>query len=88
MTTSVSDTQLITAEAQRSRALGFGGKLCIHPAQLPVTAAAFAPTPDQLAWARGVLHATADAAGGVVIGPDGHMIDKPVIDRARSILQD
>lgn len=88
ITTSVRDTDLVIVEAQRSRALGFGGKLCIHPAQLKAVARAFAPTDDQLAWARNVVEAAAASAGGVVAGSDGHMIDKPVIDRARAILQD
>ncbi|MCQ8835964.1 HpcH/HpaI aldolase/citrate lyase family protein [Streptomyces malaysiensis] len=88
VTTSVCDTDLVAAEARRSRALGFGGKLCIHPAQLEAVARVFAPTAEQLAWARGVVEAAAAAGGGVVAGPDGHMIDKPVIDRARAILRD
>ncbi|WP_329391492.1 aldolase/citrate lyase family protein [Streptomyces sp. NBC_01716] len=79
---------LVAAEARRSRALGFGGKLCIHPAQLEAVARVFAPTAEQLAWARGVVEAAAAAGGGVATGPDGHMIDKPVIDRARAILRD
>lgn len=87
VTASVRDTDLVATEALRSRALGFGGKLCIHPAQLAAAAAAFTPTDEQRTWARGVIEAAAHADGGVVAGTDGQMIDKPVIDRAHAILQ-
>lgn len=87
VTSSVRDTDLVAAEALRSRVLGFGGKLCIHPAQLAAAAAAFTPTDEQRTWARSVIEAAARADRGVVAGPDGQMIDKPVIDRAHTLLQ-
>lgn len=88
VTTSVRDMELVGVEAERSRSLGFGGKLCIHPRQLEAVARAFVPTADQMLWATHVVEAVASADGAVVVGPDGHMIDKPIIDRARAILQD
>lgn len=87
VTPSVHDTDLVGAETRRSHALGFGGKLCIHPDQLAPVTAAFAPTAEQLAWARSVLELAEHAAGGVVTGPGGTMIDKPVVESARAILQ-
>ena len=63
--------------------LGFGGKLCVHPRQVPVARAAFLPAPDELVWARRVVEA---AAGSGAVLLDGQMVDKPVVDRARRIL--
>lgn len=45
-----------------SRRAGFGGKLCIHPAQVAVVNAAFAPSTAELDWARRVAAAFAAAA--------------------------
>lgn len=87
VTTAVRDVVATEADARRARALGFGGKLCIHPAQVAPVARAFAPTADELAWARAVLAASEQAAGSVAVGPDGHMIDQPVVDRATAILE-
>ena len=45
-------------DLRHSVALGFAGKLCLHPRQLRMTNSAFAPAPSKLAWARRVLAAT------------------------------
>lgn len=82
VTPDVRDRELVAAEAARARRGGFGGKLCIHPAQLSPVATAFAPTPEEGAWARRVL--AADGDGVAVV--DGTMVDAPVLARARSIL--
>jgi citrate lyase subunit beta/citryl-CoA lyase len=63
--------------------LGFGGKLCVHPRQVPVARESFLPSADAVAWARRVVEA-ADGSGAVLL--DGAMVDKPVVDRARRIL--
>lgn len=82
-----SDDVQMRADALRSRALGFGGKLCIHPRQVGATHAAFLPSADELAWARRVV-AAFDASGGAATAVDGKMIDKPVVDRALRIVAD
>ena len=85
ITRSIDNVELIAADSLRSRRLGFTGKLCIHPAQLQPVAKAFAPTPGEVAWARDVLAAVADDTPGAVAAA-GQMIDKPVVERARRIL--
>ncbi|MHB9756057.1 HpcH/HpaI aldolase/citrate lyase family protein [Streptomyces sp. BYX5S] len=82
VTTAVRDPDAVTRAAARGRAWGFGGKLCIHPAQLPHVRAAFAPTEEEVGWARRVLAAGHEGAATV----DGEMIDRPVVERARRIL--
>ncbi len=75
----------LQADAARSRRGGFGGKLCIHPAQVASVNAAFAPGAAELAWARRVI-ATFEAAGGGVFNLDGRMVDAPVIRLAQRTL--
>jgi citrate lyase subunit beta/citryl-CoA lyase len=82
-----SDQASMQADALRSRQLGYGGKLCIHPNQVTAVNAAFEPTPDELAWAERVL-AAFEASGGAATAVDGKMIDKPVVDRARRLTRE
>lgn len=71
--------------ARRARDMGFGGMLCIHPAQIAPVHAAFAPSADQIEWARRVLQARQDNGGGA-FKVDGKMVDAPVIGLALQIL--
>jgi citrate lyase subunit beta/citryl-CoA lyase len=73
-----------------SRRLGFQGKIALHPRQLPIVAAAFAPSQRELAWAREVDRAfgEAEAAGISAIKlADGTFVDHPVAQRARDLLR-
>lgn len=72
-------------EAREARALGYAGKMCIHPAQVPLARAAFHPTADEIDWARRLLAAFA-AAGGDTIAFEGQMVDEVVAARARALL--
>jgi citrate lyase subunit beta/citryl-CoA lyase len=69
-----------------ARVSGFGGKMCIHPAQPAPTRAAFLPTEEQITWAAGIV-AEIDTTGEAAVHIEGQMIDKPVVDRARTILR-
>lgn len=80
----LSDAGLIGQHALRSRQLGFGGKLCIHPRQVAAVNTAFQPTAAEVQWAHAVL-AAFEASQGAVTTVDGKMVDKPVVDRARRI---
>ena len=80
-TTSYTDLPLIEADARSARALGFGGKLCIHPAQLDAVESGFAPTSEEVEWATRVV-----GLDGGAVALDGAMVDKPVVDRAKRIL--
>jgi citrate lyase subunit beta/citryl-CoA lyase len=85
VTPALDDPERLRADVHRARALGFGGKLCIHPRQVAVVHAALAPAEEELAWARRVVLAAQEGAGAARL--DGQMVDKPVIERARRILQ-
>jgi len=84
VTVALEDDALLAADAQRSRRLGFGAKLCIHPRQVAVVNASFGPDAAQLDWARRVVAAAQGAAGAFRL--DGEMVDAPVLARARAWL--
>jgi citrate lyase beta subunit len=70
------------ADLRHSVTLGFTGKLCLHPRQLRMTNAAFAPAPSKLAWARRVLAATRRSSTSVA-RVDGEMVGWKHIDAAQ-----
>jgi citrate lyase subunit beta/citryl-CoA lyase len=79
------DAAQVSADMAQARSLGFGAKMCIHPAQVAAVLAALAPTAAELAWAQRVLQASA-AAGGAALQLDGKMVDRPVLLRAERLL--
>lgn len=85
VTVAIGDDAALQREATRSRRLGFGGKLCIHPRQVAVVNRCFHPSPEEVAWARRVT-AAAEAAGGAAVAVDGRMVDRPVLLKAQRIL--
>ncbi|MBW8726747.1 MAG: CoA ester lyase [Inquilinus limosus] len=82
------DVEGMTASAREARAFGFDGASCIHPAVVPILNAAFAPSEEELAWARQVVEADTaaqrDGKGAYLV--DGRFVDAPVVERARRIL--
>ncbi|OLT00242.1 citrate lyase [Pseudonocardia sp. CNS-004] len=83
------DAEGLARSAAKARRLGFGGKQVLHPRQIPVVAAAFAPTAEELRWARRVDEAfrAAEAAGVSSIRlDDGTFVDYPIAHRARALL--
>lgn len=72
--------------ARRARQMGFGGMLCIHPAQLDSIHTAFGASEEQCQWAHRVLEGAAEH--GTPFQLDGEMIDEPVIERARRLLDE
>jgi citrate lyase subunit beta / citryl-CoA lyase len=86
VTTDTGDAERLLADACRARAFGFGGKLCIHPAQVVGVNETFAPSPAELDWSRRVL-AAAQEHQGQAFSLDGRMVDLPVIRLAERTLQ-
>jgi citrate lyase subunit beta/citryl-CoA lyase len=83
----IDDVETLRVDVARSRRMGFGGKLCIHPRQIAEVHVGFAPTAEEREWARKIVDAV-KAAGGAVVNVDGKMVDKPVLLRAEAILRD
>jgi citrate lyase subunit beta/citryl-CoA lyase len=85
---SLDDPEGFRRSAQRACSLGFQGKLCIHPDQVPVVNASFAPTPRELAHARRVIEAfeQAQREGLAAIQVDGQFVDYPIVYRAQRLV--
>ncbi|PQZ69986.1 CoA ester lyase [Achromobacter sp. MYb9] len=77
------------AEAELARSLGYIGKSCIHPRQVPLANAAFRPTDEEIAHAGRVVQAAREAAakGTAAFVVDGRMIDGPFLRRAEAVLR-
>jgi citrate lyase subunit beta / citryl-CoA lyase len=82
VTADVRNPSAAARDAARAARLGFSGKLCVHPSQVPVVHQAFAPSADQITWAQRILGAVSEGVGVV----DGAMVDRPVLLRAQQIL--
>jgi citrate lyase subunit beta/citryl-CoA lyase len=83
------DLDALADDVHRSRAFGFVGAFCIHPSQVPVLNAGFAPSEDEVARASQIVAAleAAERQGAASAALDGRMIDVPVADRARRVLR-
>ena len=85
VTPSTDDIERITNDAERAKRIGFGGKLCIHPKQVPLVKAAFLPSAEEISWAFRVIEADKASKGGAV-KLDGRMIDHPGVLLAQRTL--
>ena len=83
------DAEGLIKETTLARELGFDGKGAINPRQLAVIHRAFSPTEEELAYAHRVVEAAqaAERAGSGAVALEGKMIDKPVLERAKRILE-
>lgn len=72
----------------KARGMGFGGALCIHPSQVATVNNVFKPSESDIRYAQEVIAryecALSQNKGVAVL--DGKMIDLPVVNRARAIL--
>jgi citrate lyase subunit beta/citryl-CoA lyase len=85
VTVELRDAAVILAAVRHARDLGFGAKLCVHPAQISAVHEGFAPSAFDIDWAGQVVAAAAES-GGAAAALHGKMIDRPVIERAKRIL--
>lgn len=85
VTPAIDDIDRLTSDALNGKRLGFGGKLCIHPKQVPTVNRCYRPSAADLEWARRVLD-VAERADGAVLVLDGKMVDRPVVLKAQRIL--
>jgi citrate lyase beta subunit len=83
------DLDGLRQSARRARALGYDGKWCIHPAQIPVVNEVFSPSPDEIAWAEKVVASAATAAEGGqgALQIDGIMVDAASVKMAERTLR-
>ena len=87
--TDLTDAKGFTNSTRHIRSLGFQGKLCIHPDQVPIVNAVLSPSAEQIDWSRKVVEAfeAAEAAGSASIQLEGKFIDYPIFHQARRVLE-
>ncbi len=82
------DLEGLEIDTRKARRMGYGGRLLIHPEQLEPVERAFAPTLQDVAFAREVLEAArvgvAEGRGALVV--QGRFVDPPVIKWAQKVL--
>ena len=83
-----SDSERFMREAQQAKSLGFTGKLCIHPMQVPLANQSFSSTPEEIQQATELLkiYDEAVANGTASIVHNGQMVDEALAKQARRIL--
>jgi len=84
----VADMEGLKRWGENSRALGFEGMGCIHPGQIPVIHAAFAPSATEIEKAQKIVGAFEEAQqrGAGVVSLGSKMIDPPVVQRALKLV--
>ena len=84
--TDIGDLEGLAAEARQARDLGFAGKAVIHPGQVGAVNEIFSPTEVEERWARRIVEAFERRADEGPATVDGRMVDRPILERARWIL--
>lgn len=85
----LNDEEGFLKEVDLIKRLGFNGKSLINPRQIELLHNAYAPTQEEVDYAKRVVAAAADGErqGLGVISLNGKMIDAPIINHARRVLQ-
>jgi citrate lyase beta subunit len=84
----IRDMDGLAANARAAKAMGFQGKLVIHPDQVAIVQEVFTPQPHELDWAARVVEGMREAEdrGHGAFTVDDKLIDYPVLERAKAIL--
>ncbi|MGL5839289.1 MAG: HpcH/HpaI aldolase/citrate lyase family protein [Sphingorhabdus sp.] len=78
------DMDGLAKQATAARSIGYRAKAAIHPKHIPVIAAAFQPTEQEIMRAQQILESTNGEAARL----DGQMVDAAMVRRAKRILAD
>lgn len=78
----VHDEVRFRSDAHQGRALGYSGKICLHPVQVKAANAMFSPSPEEIARARRVIEAAQSGVGVL----DGEMVDEVHVRMAKAVL--
>jgi citrate lyase subunit beta/citryl-CoA lyase len=84
----VADLEGLRENVKKSKSLGFDGMGCIHPRQIEVIHASFAPETDEIEKAKKIVKAFIEATekGLGVVSLGTKMIDPPVVKRAQHVI--
>jgi len=82
------DGKHLKKSAEAALALGYRGKLCIHPSQIQPVNAVFTPSEEEVLRARKHVEVfeAAEAKGSASIQVDGYFVDYPTYEKAKRIL--
>ena len=82
------DEKIFSADARQGRALGYRGKLCIHPTQVPWANRVFTPSLAEVDRARRLLalYEETQRSGAGAVAFEGQMVDEPLARQARALL--
>jgi citrate lyase subunit beta/citryl-CoA lyase len=86
--TDIADLEGLRRECEDGVAMGFSGKISIHPSQIAVINEVFTPSKDALAEARELVAAFAEhaARGAYAFRFKGQMVDAPHLMRAKKLI--
>lgn len=84
----LNDEEGLAEESKFVRQLGFSGKYVIHPRQIALVNQVFSPSESEIEYARKVVDAFGEASknGIAVITVDAKMVDPPVVERAKRVI--
>jgi citrate lyase subunit beta / citryl-CoA lyase len=82
------DAEGFAHSCRQGRELGFDGKTLIHPKQLEEANRAFAPSAEEVAWARKIIaaHAEAVASGKGLLLVDGKLVENLHVEEAHRLV--
>ena len=85
----LNDSQGLSEATRHIKKLGFQGKMCIHPSQVPVVNEILSPSAADVEWSLKVVQAfeAAEKTGSASIALEGKFIDYPIVHRARRVLE-
>lgn len=88
--TAFGDDERFLADAAVGRSIGYSGKLCIHPSQVPLANQSFSPSAEERERARALLATwrAAQARGEASVAFEGQMVDEPLARRAQALLDE
>lgn len=81
----IADLKGLASECEDAVAVGFDASVAIHPSQVPVIKASYAPTTEALAWAQRLLTHVGDSRGVTTF--EGRMVDGPIYKQAERLMR-
>ncbi len=87
--TDTNDTSGLEKDTRKAKSLGLTGKSAINPRQIDTIHSVYAPTTNEIKYAKRVLESMeeAESEGKGVFSLDGKMVDAPVINRAKNTVE-
>ncbi|MCX8022533.1 MAG: CoA ester lyase [Syntrophorhabdaceae bacterium] len=84
------DVEAFEKSTREGRQMGYEGRMLIHPNQIEPANRIYAPSPEDIEWAQGVVKVFEEegiAKGAAAVSYKGKMVDTPVYENARTILK-